>query len=623
MSLSQSINAAISGLQATQSALTVVAGNVANASTPNYIRKSSSQVATGAGASDIGVRVIGINRELDAFVQAQLQTETSGGAFADLRASFYDQLQQIYGQPGSNGALETVFNNFTTAVQGLSTAPDSSAARSGVIASAQALTQQLNAMTASIQGLRTNAEAGLASAVQTANQAMQQIATINQKLAGSNVSDATTTVLEDQRDSAINQLAQLMDIRVVPTGQNQLSVFTNSGVQLVGAQASQFSYDNHGTLSAQNAYSTDPNQRGVGTITLVTPNGGSTDLLATNSIRSGQIAAYVQMRDQVLPQAQAQLDQIAAAMSSALSDQTVGGTAVTAGAQTGFDLDTSSLLAGNQIQLTYTDNTTNTQRQVTIIRVDDPAALPLSNSATPNGNDKVVGVNFSGGMASVVAQLNSALGGTFLQFSNPAGTTLRVLNDGAGNKITVNAASTTSTVTTLTGGSAQLPFFADAAGYYTGAITSAGPQSVGLAGRIAVNSALAADPSRLVVYQTSPLTAAGDATRPNFISNQLTRAALAFAPQAGIGSPANPYNGTLGSYLQQVIGQQAQAASAADNLKQGQDVVVNSLQQRLNNESGVNVDTEMATLLQLQNAYGANARVMTTVRDLIQLLLQM
>jgi flagellar hook-associated protein 1 FlgK len=175
----------------------------------------------------------------------------------------------------------------------------------------------------------------------------------------------------------------------------------------------------------------------------------------------------------------------------------------------------------------------------------------------------------------------------------------------------------------MTGGSAQLPFFTDASGYYTGAYTSAGPQSIGLAGRITVNPELVANPSRLVVYQTSPMTAAGDATRPNFIYDQLSSAALAYAPQAGIGSQATPYSGTLGSYLQQMISQQGQAASAADSLKQGQDIVVNSLQQRLNTESGVNMDTEMATLLQLQNAYGANARVMTTVRDLMQLLMQM
>jgi flagellar hook-associated protein 1 len=144
-----------------------------------------------------------------------------------------------------------------------------------------------------------------------------------------------------------------------------------------------------------------------------------------------------------------------------------------------------------------------------------------------------------------------------------------------------------------------------------------------LAGRIVVNPALIADPSRLVVYQTAPLTPAGDATRPNFIYDRLARASLDFSPQSGIGTPAAPFIGSLPSYMRQMISQQGDAAQGAQNLKEGQDIVVNSLQQRFNDNSGINIDAEMATLLKLQTAYGANARVMSTVRDLVDLLLKM
>jgi len=72
-----------------------------------------------------------------------------------------------------------------------------------------------------------------------------------------------------------------------------------------------------------------------------------------------------------------------------------------------------------------------------------------------------------------------------------------------------------------------------------------------------------------------------------------------------------------------MISQQGAAAESANSLKQGQDIVVNSLQQRFNDQAGVNVDSEMANLLQLQSAYAANARVMTTVRDLLDLLMKM
>jgi flagellar hook-associated protein 1 FlgK len=72
-----------------------------------------------------------------------------------------------------------------------------------------------------------------------------------------------------------------------------------------------------------------------------------------------------------------------------------------------------------------------------------------------------------------------------------------------------------------------------------------------------------------------------------------------------------------------MLSMQGAAASNAENLAQGQSVVVNALQQRVKEDSGVNIDQEMAYLITLQTAYSANARVMTTVRDMIELLLRM
>jgi flagellar hook-associated protein 1 FlgK len=104
---------------------------------------------------------------------------------------------------------------------------------------------------------------------------------------------------------------------------------------------------------------------------------------------------------------------------------------------------------------------------------------------------------------------------------------------------------------------------------------------------------------------------------------QLTNASLTFSPNTGIGTVTAPFTGSLTTYLRQVISRQGEAASSADNLKQGQDVVLNSLQQRFNNVSGVNVDQEMANLLSLQNSYAANARVMSAVKDMLDALINM
>jgi flagellar hook-associated protein 1 len=622
MSLASSLATAMSGLRATQAALSITSSNIANAQTPGYVTQNVNQIETFTGDSGSSVTVTGVTRQLNQFVQTQLRSETSGGAYADQMASVLGQLQSIYGTPGDAGTLESAFSNFTTALQSLSTTSGSASSQITAVTAAQALAQQLNSTTQGIQTLRSNAEQDLNISVGQANAAMTEVAQINSKLQGMKSTDPAAATLMDQRDSAIDKLSQLMDVRVSVDGNNQATVYTSNGVELVGAQASQLIFNSQGLLNANSQWNSNPAKSSAGSLSVRLANGATIDVIASNSITSGQIAADLTLRDKTLVQAQAQIDQLAASMSSALSDKTTAGTAAPAALapKAGFDLDLTNVLLGNTINLTYTDTATNTQHQLSIVRVDDPAALPLSNAGA-NPNNQAIGINFSGGMASVVAQLNSALGGAHLQFSNPSGSTLRALDDGTG-LAKVNAASVTTTVSSLASGSPQLPVFTDGTSLYTGSFTAVGSQQTGLAGRITVNAALLADPSKLTVYNTSPVTNAGDTTRPDFLYSQLTSGTFTYSPQTGLGTAASPFKATLSGYMQQFLSQQSNAATSATQLKQGQDVVVNALQQRMKSTSGVNIDTEMATLISLQNSYAANARVMSVVQTMMTSLMQ-
>jgi flagellar hook-associated protein 1 len=620
MGLSQALSAALAGVNVTQQSLSVIAGNVANADTPGYVDESVNQnevvVAGQAGAS---VDTTGINRDLNTLLQSQLWTETSGDSYADTTSQLYQQLQQVYGTPGSSTSFDAIYNNFTTALQSLASNPSSTSQQSAVIGSAQELAQNLNSMTTTVQQLRTEAEQGIANGVQTANNALQQIAQINLQLQGASPTDGTSATLEDQRDQDITQLSQLMNVKVVQNPNNQISVFTGTGQQLVGGpQASQLQFSNVGSLTATALWSATPSDDGAGTVTLVSPSGATTDLIATNALQSGQLGAYVQMRDSVLPQAQTQLDELANQMSQALSNQTTSGTAVSVGAQSGFNVDVGSVLPGNSVQLTYTDSS-NIQHTITVVSLGAGGTLPPQDTPS-NPNDQVIGVDFSGGISSVVSQLNGALGAN-LQFSNPSGTLLQVINKNGTDNV-VNSLSATSTVTSLTSGSPQVPLFTDGIGNQpiTGASNASGQQTTGLAGRIEVNPAIVASPTSLVAYAAN--TTSGDPTRPDFLVNQMTTASLSYSPSTGIGTPGTPFSGTLTDYMSQIVSQQSQAANAATNLQQGQDTVLAALQQRFNDQSGVNIDTEMSNLIALQNAYGANARVMSAIQQMMSTLMQ-
>src|SRR3954453_5327186 len=203
MGLSSALATAMSGLRSTQAALSIISSNVANANTPGYVAQNPNQIEINSGGFGSSVMTTGVNRQLDLFVQNQLRTETSGGAYADQVSNILKQLQTVYGTPGGSGTLETALNNFTTALQSLSNNPSNQSAQSVALSAAQGLAQQLNATTKGIQTLRTNVEQDIGNSVTQANAAIQQIATLNTQLQGLSSSDPLAATLQDQRDNAI------------------------------------------------------------------------------------------------------------------------------------------------------------------------------------------------------------------------------------------------------------------------------------------------------------------------------------------------------------------------------------------------------------------------------------
>jgi flagellar hook-associated protein 1 FlgK len=623
MGLSSALASAMSGLRANQAALSIVSSNVANSQTPGYVAQTPNQIEVTTGDFGSTAKTTGVSREIDSYVQNQLRTETGGSGYADQMANILKQLQSVYGTPGNSGTLETALNNFTSSLQALSTSAGSSSAQTVAVGAAQALATQLNVTTRGIQSLRSNVEQDLGTSAQAANAAMNQIADINTKIQGLASNDPSAATLMDQRDQAINTLSKYVDVRVTTDGSNQANIYTTTGIQLVGAGlASQFTFASSGALSATSLYNTDPAKSGVGALNIKLPNGSSIDVAGNNVVSSGQIAADLKLRDQTLVQAQNQVDQLAATMSSALSDKTTAGSTVS-GPPAGFDIDLAGAQPGNTVNLTYTD-ATNTQRQITLVNVTDPAALPLQNAT--NANPMQIGVNFSGGMGAIASALNTALSGAHLTFSaapSPAtATTLRVTDDNTG-LARVNSATSTKTISSLTSGSPQLPLFTDGStALYTGAITASGSQMTGLAGRISVNPSLVTDPSKLSIYSTSPVTPTGDTTRSDYLYSQLTNTVFSYSPQTGLGSANQPFSGSVSNFLQQFLSVQANASTQATALQQGQSVVVSTLQAKFNSTSSVNLDSEMSNLIQLQNAYAANAHVMSVVQSMMNTLIQ-
>jgi len=617
VAIGSALTSAMSGLRIARAGMDIVAQNVANADNAGYTRKSLSPRTQVIGERVLGVRNTIAQRTLDQLVQQSLRTEVAGGAYTQVRASTMQRLDALYGPPGSDAAFERVFNRFTTALQDLSTSPESPIARSRVLAEANVLTQRVNGISQDIQGLRLEAEGGIADAVGRANDALSRITEIDRMIVAESANNREPVNLMDQRDQAIGELARLMDIRVNRNSDNSVSLFTRSGVLLYDRQPVTLEFDQRASIGPSNLYDADPTKRGVGTIMLKSPSGLEVDLIAQGAFRTGELAGLISLRDEVLPEAQDQLDAFAAALSQSLSDKTVSGSAAALGPQTGFQVPVGQMRPGDVITLNVVQG--GNARTISIVRVDDPGALPLDPAATPDPNDQVIGISFSGGAGAAAAAIQAALGPDFT-VDSPAAGTIRFLDDGAAATTDIAGASVRVTESSLNGGTPSLPMFTDGAIPFSNGFDGA-PQLRGFAGRIGVNAALVADPTRLVGMAPGPVVNAGDPTRPNALLDRLTQAArLVVAP--GIGSDGAPASATVQSLVQRIVTAQGQQAELGQRLAEGQEIVVSGLEERFAQSAKVNVDEEMARLIELQQTFQASARILSVVDEMMKTLLQ-
>jgi flagellar hook-associated protein 1 FlgK len=155
---------------------------------------------------------------------------------------------------------------------------------------------------------------------------------------------------------------------------------------------------------------------------------------------------------------------------------------------------------------------------------------------------------------------------------------------------------------------------------------SAAPQPwqnayVGFSGTIQVNPQVQTTPS-LVRDGTSGANATGSAGFTGQIQNVLTYTFGAYGPTSqttGLGPAGNlsaPYVAppTLSGMAAAMVASQAQDSAATSSQLSTEQAVQTNLTSKLTSESGVNMDTEMSNMIQLQNAYGANAKIIATVQ---------
>lgn len=603
MGLGRVLNSAMSGLRVAQAGIDTTAQNVANAGAAGYTRRVTNVEQDVAGGRTVGARVASVDRILDRMLQRQLRLETAGAGYTATMAQYRGSLDAMFGPPGGAGSLDGIVNGFTKGLQALASDPGSIIARRGAIEGAGVLASTLTGLSSDVQGLRNDAEGAIGDAVGRVNELLSRIERANAAVV--RAGEAADPALHDERDQAIDELSRLMDVRTSGAANGGVTLFTSAGLQLFdGAKAAQLGFDERTGIGPQSLWSANPTSRGVGTITLQT-GGSPIDLIASGAFRSGEIAALIELRDETLVEAQTQLDALAEGLANAADDpQSVGVRA--GGAPPGtLDVDLTGFGEGDSFSFDYVEG--GVAKRVTVLVVD-PSRLPLPNAATDDPNDRVLGVSTAS---------TAAIQSAFTAGSVPLG----VASSGpASMRVTPTAAGAPSAADALVTVTRPFALFEDAAKGRPApdSLDVAGRR--GFAARIGVAAEVVRNPALLVVSGAG--VAQGDSGRPSRLVEQLTKSARAFGPDTGING-GQPYLAPVTDFARRIVEAQGSRAESAFRLDEGQTVALRAVESRYDESSAVNVDRELANLVQLQTAYAANARVISAVRDLMDTLLRL
>ena len=306
------LNNGISGLLSYQRALSTTGHNIANADTVGYSRQRTLFTAQtpqnmGAGWMGNGVRVLAVERQYNDFLATQTRNTQSAASNLEVFSNYAANVDSMMADPivGLDPAIQGFFNS----VQEVAKYPVSISARTQMLSETQAMVDRFHYLNGQLESQRDQANRELAVVTMEINGLASSIAEVNQNIVEAiGVSGgAEPNDLLDRRETLLNDLSKLVDIKVVPQDDGALNVFLGKGQAMVMGS-------NVSTLGlVPNA--DDPGKREV----VFTDTVGSQAI--TQYMTGGEIGGLLSFQEQILDPAQNRLGLIAVGISDQINQQ--------------------------------------------------------------------------------------------------------------------------------------------------------------------------------------------------------------------------------------------------------------------------------------------------------------
>lgn len=242
MTLTTAFNAAVSGLAATTRMANSVSSNVANALTEGYARRELELAARDGGLSAPGVRVVDERRVVDPGLLAELRQADAAAGEAGARSAALADIERAFGVPGEPGSLTARIAELDAALAEAASRPDSDLRLSRVLQGAEDLAGSIGAIAGQVQDARAHADRQIDVGVQRLNEGLTQISELNRTILRERSAGLVPNGLFDARQRVIDDLSELVSLRVVDRPNDQIAIYTDGGAILLDGRPAEVGF---------------------------------------------------------------------------------------------------------------------------------------------------------------------------------------------------------------------------------------------------------------------------------------------------------------------------------------------------------------------------------------------
>ena len=231
------LDSALSGLRVAQQQLNAIATNVSNVNTEGYTRKVLPQSVVAIDGQAIGARSNPLIRNVDLNLQRDFWTQVSSVEALDVKGKYLERIQEFHGDPSLEISVAAKLAQLRDSFSALADSPDDNFLQRAAVDEAVDLADRINEFAGMITDMRNDIQDKIEISIQTINTKLEKIAEMNQEIKFNLISNKTVAALEDQRDMAIKELSEQIDISFFTRGDGVMVVQTSGGVELAAARS--------------------------------------------------------------------------------------------------------------------------------------------------------------------------------------------------------------------------------------------------------------------------------------------------------------------------------------------------------------------------------------------------